>query len=342
MIIKGHLNVLYAADNNYAPFMGVSIFSLLENNKNIECITIYAMINEFSEQNIERLDKMVKQYNRELVIINASDLDAMLDDLHVPRYRGGHAPNYRLFFERYIRNDVERLLYIDSDSLVVGSLGELLNIDMQGAYFGGVLGAFGGYEYKFKLGLGSDDNYVNSGVILFDVVKWKECICQQMILDHIVNVRAAYYNPDQDLLNVVFKGHIYRLPCEYNFVPFHSAYPYDLYYKFYGSEGYYSKEEIEYGKCNPVILHTFRFLGDFPWNKWNFHPDRKMYDFYLRKSPWKDYRKKIAKKGKAIFWVEKVLFVCLPRSVFLRVFKKMRNIKMIKKIAGEKRKIKKD
>ena len=35
------LNILYQSDDNYAPYMGVSICSLFENNKNEESIKIY-------------------------------------------------------------------------------------------------------------------------------------------------------------------------------------------------------------------------------------------------------------------------------------------------------------
>ena len=43
------LNVLYGCDDNYAPYTGVSLLSLFENNKDIEEITIYLAAMNFSE-----------------------------------------------------------------------------------------------------------------------------------------------------------------------------------------------------------------------------------------------------------------------------------------------------
>ena len=46
------LNVLYGCDDNYAPYTGVSLLSLFENNKDIEEITIYLASMNFSEVNL--------------------------------------------------------------------------------------------------------------------------------------------------------------------------------------------------------------------------------------------------------------------------------------------------
>ncbi len=41
------------------------------------------------------------------------------------------------------------------------------------------------------------------------------------IVEHVRNVRSTYVSPDQDLLNVVMKGHIFKLPMRFNVQPIH-------------------------------------------------------------------------------------------------------------------------
>ena len=103
-----NLNVLYAADNNYAPFLGVSVYSLLENNKDLAKITIYAVLDNVSKENTNRLKKLVSEYGRELVIKEASEFNALMEQLGVPKYRGSYATHFRKFFHLIIKEDVER------------------------------------------------------------------------------------------------------------------------------------------------------------------------------------------------------------------------------------------
>ena len=43
-------------------------------------------------------------------------------------------------------------------------------------------------------------------------------------------------------------------------------------------------EELEQARQNPVILHAYRFLGDFPWHKGNKHPANALFDKYTKNS----------------------------------------------------------
>lgn len=116
-------------------------------------------------------------------------------------------------------------------------------------------------------------------------------MCTERIIEHAQNVRAHYMSPDQDLANVVLSKKVYRLGAEYNVQPIHIVYEYELYVKNFGQHGYYSAEEIDSAVEKPVIIHFFRFLGQFPWDKASVHPDTGIFDQYLGMSEWSDYRK---------------------------------------------------
>lgn len=320
--MSNNLNVLYASDDNYAPFLGVSVYSLLENNKDLKNITIYAVLDSVSEDNTKRLKRLVSDYGRELIIKDASEFNALMEQLGVPKYRGSYATHFRKFFHLIIKEDVDRLLYIDSDSIVPGSLKPLLELDMGDAVAGVVLDSLGN-KYKLLLGFAPDETYFNAGVTLIDVNNWKKNNITEALMNHIKNVRNKYCNPDQDLFNFVLRGKTIVLPPEYNFMPVHRAYSDKAFSKNYGFENYYNPQQIENARKHPAIIHCYRFLGEFPWHKGNQHPDTSLFDLYLQKSPWKDYVKKSSKNKTFVFKIERLLYRILPRSLFLTIFSKM-------------------
>ncbi len=317
-MMSNTLNVLYACDNNYAPYTGISMNSLFKNNREIEHICVYLVEDNVSEENKARWQAQAEEFGRELVLINAASIVEQIKALGIPSYRGSYTTNFRMFFHTFIPDTVERLLYVDSDTVVAGSLAPLLTLDMEGKAVAVVRESLTS-EYIVDIGLAPDTEYFNAGVTFINVVEWKRQDITGKLLDHIQNVRARYCNPDQDLLNIVLKDTKYLLPPEYNFQPVHRAFSDKAYFAVYRPMRYYSHEQLEHARQNPVILHTYRFLGDFPWHAKNYHPDTAVFDEYLKDSPWSDYEKKPAGRG-MLFAIEKLMYRVLPKKLFLKIF----------------------
>ena len=312
------LNVLYACDENYAPFAGISMFSLFENNRELDRIRVYLVSDNVSKNSLSRLVAQAEKFGRELVIVDAAGIIETIKKLNIPSYRGSYTTNFRMFFHTFVADDVDKLLYIDCDTIVTASLAPLLSINMQGKAVAVVRDSLT-TSYKTLVGLDETDDYFNAGITFIDVRVWKEKNITERLLDHIQNVRSRYCNPDQDLLNIVLRNEKYILPPEYNFQPSHRAFSDKTYFACYHHKSYYSTEELENARKNPVILHTYRFIGDFPWHKGNVHPDNFVFDDYMNRSPWADYEKKPAHRG-LIFAVEKLMFRLLPKRLFLKIF----------------------
>lgn len=312
------LNVLYACDENYAPYAGISMNSLFENNRDIPHIRVYLVEDHVSDENKRRLLRQAQDFGRELILVDASSIVEQIKKLNIPSYRGSYTTNFRMFFHTFVAEDVTRLLYIDCDTVVLGALAPLLTLDMKGAAVGVVRDSLT-TVYKTLIGLGEEDAYFNAGITFIDVTEWKRQRITDKLLNHITNVRARYCNPDQDLLNLVLKDSKYILPPSYNFQPCHRAFSDKAYFSAYVHKNYYTHEELEAARRAPKILHAYRFLGDFPWHKNNLHPDEGAFDEYMKRSLWSDYQKKPAKRG-AIFAIEKCLYRVLPKGLFLKIF----------------------
>lgn len=316
--MNSSLNVLYIFDDNYAIYSDVSIVSLLENNKDLFSITIYILDNEISDISKKRIQKTVDKYKRQLIYIDTESINKLLKEYRIPTYRGSSSTNMKLFALDVIEEDIDRILYLDSDTIVTGNVEELMDIDMKGHPIGMVLDSVA-YHHKKYIGFKENDKYYNAGMILYDVKTWRNNHCTKHIIKHVKNKRAHYPATDQDIFNVVFKKDIFILNLKYNLQPFHLIYDNKTYCKYFGYDNYYSNEEIMAAKEKPCILHTFRYIGEFPWHKNSCHPCVKQFDYYLRLSEWPDYEKRCSNSG-LILKLEKCLYKALPLQMFIRIF----------------------
>jgi len=315
------MNVLYQSDNNYAIYMGVSICSLLENNKAANDIHVYIIDDGIAEENKNKIENMVGEYKRQVSFVSGESVLGNSEISETFSYTGMRKNSHsylKMFFERLMPDITGRMIYIDCDTAIEGDISELEYIDMYDKTIGMVLDSLI-IDSKQSVGLNKEDNYYNSGVILIDIDKWRERECSRRIMEHIKNVRT-YGTVDQDVLNIELKDEIVTLPIKYNLQPIHLVYPYKLYSKVYKHcEKYYEQEEIEEAVKKPAIIHYLRYVGESPWNADNVHPGTVFFDKYLAISPWNGFPKKRSNRG-MVFKIEKWLYKLLPQNIFLRIF----------------------
>lgn len=325
------LNILYQSDDKYAVFMGVSICSLLENNKSVEKICIYVIDDGIRPDNKDKLVSMIHSYHRELIFLPGEKVSGRKEIATAFEYTGMRKNTHsylKLFVDELVPELNGRIVYIDCDTAITGDIHDLMSIDMYGKTIGMAMDSLA-TKCKKAMGIAEDVRYFNSGVILIDLVQWKKRQCSKRILSHIKNVRT-YGTVDQDVLNVVLKDEILTLPIAYNLQPIHLDYSYETYSRVYRhKDEYYCKEEIEEAVKAPKIIHYLRYLGEGPWHKGNSHPCTKYFDYYLQMSPWRDYCKEDA-DTKKIFHIEKWLYRHLPSNIFLMIFNIVHDAMIIK------------
>ena len=316
------LDVLYVCDENYAPFAGVSVFSLLQQSRDLPTLRVLVLGLELSDASRENLKSIAKAHARELILLDGKPLAEELQALALPCYRGSQAANLRLLFERVLPQDTTRVLYLDCDTLVCGSVAELATLALGGKAVGAVRDSLTA-RYKRLLGLDEAQNYYNSGVLLIDVARWREQALSERVTDFLKGNRAPLLYPDQDLLNLALGDEIATLPIRYNFQPHHRVFSDKTYFAVYPQTNYYAAAELQAAREHPCILHVYRFIGEFPWHKGGLHPDTALWDAALAKTPWSGgYQKRPAKRG-LVLKVEKILYRILPKCLFLRLFAKV-------------------
>ena len=283
------MNLLFASDDNYTPLLAVTLYSVLENNeKDFNNINIYVLDGGISSNNKQRIKSLCEEFDVEttLEFYKYDNLEELLGiKIKATRPLSSYA---RLFAASLLPKDIDKIIYLDSDALVVDSLKEVWQTNIEDYYFGAVYDVAPKYNNLY-LDLPEDWMQYNAGFLLINLKRWRDDSLEQKFLDMIVEKNGEVYNNDQGILNVICKNQIYTLPPHYNIrSPFFEV-GYEKVLQWYGVDEYYSKEEVEDALANPVFIHLTQFVNGRPWfTNAEKHPLRELFDSYVQKTDFRD------------------------------------------------------
>lgn len=182
----------------------------------------------------------------------------------------------RLWVSEFFAPDVDRVLYLDSDMVIVQSLDPLWETSLEGHTLGAV--SIPGSTRCPMFGIPEANGYFNSGVMLIDLVRWRESAAFDRLIAFIQANHARLIDPDQDALNAVLHDDRMALDHVWNVItPFYFPY-HDL---------LLTAAEIERVRRQARIIH---FNGaSKPWSYFSQHPRGEEYWRYLRLTPWRDF-----------------------------------------------------
>ena len=324
------MNILLASDDNYAPLLGVTIYSLLKNNdKDFNEINIFVLDDGISNMNKDKLYDISKNFKCNVVLsfIQYDDISKVLNmDIKATRSLSTFA---RLFATSLLDDSIDKILYMDCDALVVDSLKELWEIDISDYECAAVADACPTYVNSF-LNLPEDETHFNAGLLLINLKKWRENNLEKKFLDFIIENNGEVFHNDQGVINVICKNNILKLHPKYNILaPFFDV-SYEDVLKFYDIDNYYSKEIVEDAVTNPVFIHLTQFVNGRPWfTNATKHPLRKLFDSYVNETPFKEdvYVKDNRRlRGKFLSFTYKYLpysWICLMFRIYRPILIRM-------------------
>ncbi len=218
-----HLAVCF--DQGYVPFVYVLLASAFHHNADSR-ISIHAIAPAILPADGEAITQFVEQRGGRIYFYALAA--SATQGFALPNHKTSYftlANYYRLFFADLVPQSLSKLLYIDIDTLVVGSLKDLFLTDLGGF----ALGAVHDTEMHLRtdLGLTKREDYFNSGVLLINLPQWR----LQGITERACDIAVRYPEKvkgwvDQDALNLLLQGNWYRLDSRYNLM--NGFIPHDL------------------------------------------------------------------------------------------------------------------
>ena len=284
------MNVAYHSSDTFSSVLAVSMASIMENNKGMENITFYVLEKQISEQNKQNLREMVESYGRKLVIIPMPD---MQKDFNFPIARVRKKwilDSYcRLFLGSILPKDVERVLYLDCDTLCHGDLQEFWNMNLGENYCGAVTDAVGEHYYEL-FDMNKTSRYCNSGIVLFDLKKWREDKMEDAVAEYVRKKNGFVFFMEQSVMNIVLQDRICILHPKYNTYTLISGLTFKQLQWLRHCKRFYTQKEFEEAKIDPRLIHLtnlFLIKGR-PWIEGNKHPYKDIFLQYRSLTPWKN------------------------------------------------------
>lgn len=278
-----NMNILYTCNDNYIWLMGISMTSLFENNKHIRDLDVYLLGENIPDSSKKILEKIAQEYNRKVDIIDVPALD-------IPeRLLSGRWPMSaytRLYSAQMLPKELERILYLDCDTIVTGDLSALETIDISDNIFYGVKDCVSG-KYKQNISLKPDSNYINAGVIMINLSKLREMDISKVLSVYMESHSKLINYADQDVLNGVFCNDIGILNPEYNIMTIDVVHSYKEICVLRKPTSFYSEKELEDAIAEPVVIHyTTNMRVIRPWYRNTNHPLAYEFHKYMKISPW--------------------------------------------------------
>lgn len=291
--MENNLRVAYSTDDAYVPIVGISIYSLLDNNKDFKQITIYVLDNGISNFGKHSLEKIVSRFKREIVFFDCRKIGDWLGSEVMDMFRSEKtnvpiASYARLFLPSLLPDDVEKILYLDADSLILGNYQRLWKVNIAPYAAMGVLDNVN-RESRIKIGLSEDFSYINAGVVLFNIKELRKIDFVQQVKLFIAKYHGRVYHHDQGIINGLLGNKIGILPPEYNLLSFvYERQSVNDIKTLYNIPHYYSQTEIDAAKLNPVFIHFTEGFLQRPWIEHCKHPLKNRWIEYRDKTIWKD------------------------------------------------------
>lgn len=215
--------IFFAIDDSYTPFLAVALKSLIDNaSKNYKYL-IKVLHTNVQEEHM----KQIKKFESQNVSIEFVDLSYYIKKVQDKLYTRDYYTNttyFRLFLpELYPQYD--KVLYLDSDIIVVGDISELYNTDMGTNLVAAAPDDIIQYNKVFQdyaelvVGVAKYQNYFNAGVLLMNLDQLRKFNFQEKFLYLLTTVKFSVAQ-DQDYLNRLCKGRVTLISHDWDVMPY--------------------------------------------------------------------------------------------------------------------------
>ena len=274
MMIDKTVSIAICADEKLSLCGAMALYSTSLNIKPGFHINAYVVDSGIKQSSRERFEKVFSKMSHVSLIWLTPDLNKIMD-LPVATWVS-IAANARLLLPSILPQGMQRILYIDSDMIVLGDVSELFGKTFDGEYVFAVqdgkypdVGSCRSSDVLTTRGLDPAAPYFNSGLLLIDIPNWVEGDVSARVMGVLNSIGEKFTHRDQDALNIVMYNKWGLLDPRWNVLP-------HLFKTDRSDEQQIAKEA--------KIIH---YTGlEKPTSLFNTHPRRSLFLRYVSKSGW--------------------------------------------------------
>ena len=200
--ISEKVSIALCIDENLVEHVGVLLYSISVNTSSF--VDVYIIHDNLSYSSLEKLTELDKSFPT--IKINIIKIpDNIQNQLNKISLEGNKLPVTSCY--RFILADLlpslDRIIYLDVDTLALRDLTELWRTDLEGKFIGVVKDVLINLNVAQKI-VSERKSYFNSGMLLMDLNLFRKYdICSNLI-DFAIDVAEYCEYGDQDILNYYF------------------------------------------------------------------------------------------------------------------------------------------
>ena len=206
--MKPVIPVFFATDNNYAPFVAVTLESILENCSKDYFYHFHVLTTDLDK----KYEEVIAKYESEDVKIEFISLKTILTKIKVKFHLRDYysIETYYRFFIANMYPQYDKVLYMDCDIVCLGDIAELYNTDITNLFLAASpeevmaeVKVFGDYVEK-ALDVPVNE-YFNAGIMVMNLAEFRKENIEEKFFKMINRFRFRV-TQDEDYLNVLCKG----------------------------------------------------------------------------------------------------------------------------------------
>jgi lipopolysaccharide biosynthesis glycosyltransferase len=267
-----NLNIAYCFDANYQQHAAASAMSVISNFKlKPDRLAFHFLTDTPTPEMTVFAADLERLFGCSVTLyeIGAYE-DTIRENLSGELLIGTHwtiATFFRLFLPVILPSSIDRLLYLDCDTIVLDDVSQLFELDFGQNPLAAVIDP---EEDKAKSPIGVL-RYYNAGVLMMELDRWRDNQISQKCFDYLATpgVPAAFL--DQDAINKVLEGQIFELPMRWN----------RQVTNLLVSDTAFASLHQHVSICHFITAQK-------PWHAWYMNRVGEYYWAYLRASPWKN------------------------------------------------------
>ena len=208
---KEQINICFSCDDNFIIHCAAAMKSIVQNASKDSYLNIYLLYKSLKENNKEALKKIVNTKNSKITFREVKESE--FSDCPIP-------DNTHYSIETYFRlkipslfPNMDKILYIDCDTITLGDITELWNTDVTN-YYAAVSQDIGSPTHLVELT--GKHKYFNAGIMLINCKKWREDNIEEKCFEFVKKHSDKIIWVDQDVLNTVLAHNLKYIDANWN------------------------------------------------------------------------------------------------------------------------------
>lgn len=239
------MNLLFCINKNFVHLLISCIHSIIRSNAAMN-YDAYVLHSDLEETDCERMKaELGNMVNFHYISVEPGMFAGFPETKRYPAQI-----YYRLAAPLLLPKELDRILYLDVDTVIINPLDELYHMDFNGNYF---LACTHTKKFltdmnKIRLGVHKDVPYVNTGVMLYNLSALRENVRLEDIRDFASRKMHSFMLPDQDILTALYGEKVKLIDTmRYNLS--------DRILAFYNADPRNEKLDLDWVRKNSVVIH---------------------------------------------------------------------------------------